>query len=459
MPPTPSFVSWEVLGRNAAPLLDNVHAVVIAGPDASAAASFALGIARVHGSHRRVAIADLIGEVPPLQALVTSEDAHGISDSFLYGVSLNKIAQPLEGSANVFLMPSGTESVANETVYQNDRWRKLAAGFHQVGALLLVVAAPSTPGFADLCGFVGAVFPVGEPAPVPPPGVTVIALPRPTPAEVMRVVKKAQKAGSQDTSSRNTRLVAIAFVFFAIAIIVGASWSSILAILPDGVARYLPGGSTAVQVTDSTGVNSAETQSDGLSVSGTAARAATLDTTQPLIAAPPSTSGGLTVANPEDSASAATFAVYLQAASTRETATSETRVLSMPAVAISPVIFDGDSVQWFRVTVGASEDEATADALLARLRTARILGQASGTIVRVPFAFRLEEGLSAEATPRMISDYDKRGISAYGLKQDDGRVTLYTGALETLVQAKYLADSLRTQGVKAVLVYRTGRAF
>lgn len=452
-------MSWEAQGRNAASLLDNVHAVVIAGPDSAAAASFALGIARVHGSHRRVAIADLIGEVPPLQSLVTSEDAHGISDSFLYGVSLNKIAQPLDGSANVFLMPSGTESVANETVYRNDRWRKLAAGFQQVGALLLVVAVPSTPGFADLCTFVGAVFPMGEPAPVPPPGVPVIALPRSTPAEVLRVVKKAQKAGSQDTSSRNTRMVATAFVFFAIAIMVGASWSSILATLPDGISRYLPGGSSAVQVLDSTGINSAGAPSDSLAVAAAARPSTAADSAQPLAAVPPSTSGGLSVANPEDSASAATYAVYLQAASTREAATSETRILSMPAVAISPVIFDGDSVQWFRVTVGASEDEATAEALLARLRTARILGQASGTIVRVPFAFRLEAGLSADATSRMISDYDRRGISAYGLKQEDGRITLYTGALETLVQAKYLADSLRTQGVKAVLVYRTGRAF
>ena len=399
-------------------------------------------------------------EVPPLQALVTSEDAHGISDSFLYGVSLNKIAQPLEGSANVFLMPSGTESVANETVYRNDRWRKLAAGFQQVGALLLVVAVPSTPGFADLCAFVGAVFPMGEPAPLPPPGVPVIALPRPTPPEVLRVLKKAQKAGSQDPSLRNTRLVSIAFVFFAIAIIVGASWSSILARLPDGVAKYLPGGSPAAQVLDdSTGVNQAGARSARGAVGGAAVRSTSADPAQPVTAAPPPTSGGLSVANPEDSASAATFAVYLQAGSTRETAASETRILSMPAVAISPVIFEGDSVQWFRVTVGASEDEATAEALLARLRTARILGQASGTIVRVPFAFRLEEGLAADATSRMISDYDKRGISAYGLKQDDGRITLYTGALETLTQAKYLADSLRTQGVKAVLVYRTGRAF
>lgn len=450
MSPTAPFVSWEALGRNAAPLLDNVNSVVIAGSDAVAAASFALGIARVHGSNRRVAIADLVGEVPPLQSLVGTEDAHGISDSFLYGVSLNKIAQPLEGSANVFLMPSGTESVANETVYRNERWRKLAAGFHQVGALLLVVAVPDTPGFAELCGFVGAVFPVGEAAFATPAGVPVIAAPKPTPPEVERVVKKARAVGSEDADSRRNRLITIALVTVAIALMVGFMWPSIVSRLPAGMASVFPGGPK----NDSPAEGDTAILPTPAPVVGASPDSTKADTGAVRVASAP-----LPVANPQDSAAAAAYAVYLVAASTRETAVPEARIQSLPAVAISPVIMDGDSVQWFRVTVGASTDEAGANALLARLRTAKILGQASGTIVRVPFAFRLEEGLTAEAAPRLIADYEKRGISAYALKQDDGRVSLFTGAHETVQQAAFLADSLKTQGVKAVLVYRTGRPF
>ncbi|MEO7996778.1 MAG: hypothetical protein ABI852_04995 [Gemmatimonadaceae bacterium] len=447
MAPTQPFISWEALGRNAAPLLDSVNAVVIAGPDPVAAASFALGIARVHGSSRRVAIADLVGEVAPLQALITGDDGHGISDSFLYGVSLNKIARPLEGSGNVFLMPSGTESVANEAVYQNDRWRKLAAGFHQVGALLLVIAVPETPGFADLCAFVGAVFPMGDPAPIAPAGVPVISMPLPTPPEVVRIVEKAKAAGSEDPKSRNTKMIAGLFAMFAVAIILGVMSSKVAPYLPASIAKFLPGGAqkpaTSAVSTDSvTGTNAAVGDSSRNGAN----------------AVPPTASGSYAIANPADSASASLFAVYLVAGSTREAAT-EPRIQTLPAVAISPVILEGDTVQWFRVTVGASEDQASSEALLTRLRTAKILGQASGTIVRVPFAFRLEEGLTVEAAPGAIADYDKRGISAYALKQTDGRVTLYTGAHETVKQAAYLGDSLRTQGVKAVLVYRTGRAF
>ena len=452
---SPPPISWEVLGRNAASLLDSVNAVVIAAHDPVAAASFALGIARVHGSSRRVAIADLVGEVAPLQALVTGDDGHGISDSFLYGVSLNKIARPLEGSGNVFLMPSGTESVANETVYRNERWRKLAAGFHQVGALLLVVAVPETTGFAELCSYVGAVFPIGEPAPHAPVGVPVIALPRPTAPEVERVVAKARAVGSEDSKSRNTKLIAAAFAVIAIAIIVGVLWSRILQMLPASVAKVLSPGAAATTLAVATDSVTAVSANGRVSHTPTTTIPAEGDSSSPLVRS----GGGLTVANPQDSLVASAFAVYLVAGSTRESATPESRIQSLPAVAISPVILDGDSVQWFRVTVGASEDRSSAEALLARLRTAKILGQASGTIVRVPFAFRLEEGVSPESAPRLIADYDKRGIAAYALKQSDGRVSLFTGAHETVQQARYLADSLRTQGVKAVLVYRTGRAF
>ena len=446
-------VSWEVLGRNAASLLDSVNSVVIAAHDPAAAASFALGIARVHGSFRRVAIADLVGEVAPLQALVTGDDGHGISDSFLYGVSLNKIARPLEGSGNVFLMPSGTESVANETVYRNERWRKLAAGFHQVGALLLVVAVPETIGFADLCSYVGAVFPIGEPAPQAPAGVPVIALPRPTAPEVERVVAKARAVGSEDPKSRNTKLIAAVFAVLAIAIIVGVLWGKIVEMLPDSVAKTLSmGAATATPALTADTVTKVPANARVPNAEPSTIPA-TGDTANSM------RSGGLTIANPQDSLLASAYAVYLVAGSTRESATPESRIQSLPAVAISPVILDGDTVQWFRVTVGASEDKSSAEALLARLRTAKILGQASGTIVRVPFAFRLEEGLTTDGAPRAIADYEKRGISAYALKQADGRVSLYTGAHETVQQARYLADSLRTRGVKAVLVYRTGRAF
>ncbi|MDQ6610891.1 MAG: hypothetical protein M3Y64_00540 [Gemmatimonadota bacterium] len=452
--PVTPFVSWEALGRNAAPLLEHVNAVVIAGRDSAAAASFALGIARVLGSVRRVAIADLVGEAPPLQALVTGEDGHGISDSFLYGVSLNKIARPLEGSANVFLMPSGTEAVATEEVYRNERWRKLAAGFHQVGALLLVVAKPETIGFGDLCEFVGAVFPIGDYVPTVPAGVQRIALPQRKPPEVERVVAKARAAGSEDTGSRQRKYAAAAFATVAIALLVGILWPQIADRLPNSIARLLP-GRTAAAPADAPGKSDSTKQGGAAAAAG--ARATDSANADSVSGMTTTARGGLAVANPADSTSSAAYAVYLVTANTSEGTLHGTRIQGLPAVAVSPI--GGDSLRWFRLTVGAVETEAAANALLARLRTAKVLGPTSGSIIRVPYAFRLAEKLPPDSSAGAIANFQKLGIFAYALKQSNGTVSIFTGAAESVAQASFLADSLRAQRVPAVLVYRTGRTF
>src|SRR5688500_16041157 len=136
-------MDWSEEGRRIGATLDAFHAIVVVGTDPIATAETALGIARVQAVHRRVALGDLIGEAPPIQALVQSEDPHGVVDSFLYGVSLSKIAQPVPDSGELFVMPTGIGPVDYEELFGNDRWRRLIAGFREVGALL-VIAAPAT---------------------------------------------------------------------------------------------------------------------------------------------------------------------------------------------------------------------------------------------------------------------------------------------------------------------------
>ena len=74
--------SWENEGQRLSPLLDNVCATVVAGIDSVAAAQMAIGVARAQATRRRVAIADLVGDSPPLEALNHGDDPHGIADSF-----------------------------------------------------------------------------------------------------------------------------------------------------------------------------------------------------------------------------------------------------------------------------------------------------------------------------------------------------------------------------------------
>lgn len=174
-------------GVRLAPLLDGVCAVVVAGSEPATAVAVAVGAGRVQSGARRVAVADLVGDAPLILRLLPDDDPHGISDSFLFGVSFNKIARAAEGEEQLFLIPSGTEPVTTEEIYGSERWRRLAAGFHQVGALLVVVARPEVPGFAALCANVGAVLPVGALPVAVPEGVTILraaeeAPPAPSPA-------------------------------------------------------------------------------------------------------------------------------------------------------------------------------------------------------------------------------------------------------------------------------------
>lgn len=461
MTPLSLTESWEMEGRRLAPLLDGICSVVIAATDPALAASIALGLARAQGLRRRVAVADLIGEAPAIEALLTGDDPHGISDSFLYGVSLNKIARPMNGAENVFLMPSGTEAVAHDAVYANERWRRLAAGFFQVGALLVVVANPATPGFADLCAYVGALMPVGDTVFPTPPGVPLIAppappTPEPPPVTARPNAARARAAAAQDESSRRRRFIAIIAVLGAIAVAVGTLWPQLMARLPEPIAELITGqqrepDSTAVVVPPTpmnTSMRSDSAPRDSLLRDSSGTLIPVSDSVVP--SGPP-----LPVENAADSASASRYAVYFATANTRAAAMPDARVRALDAVALTPVA-EG-SEQWFRVTVGATSTRAQAESLLTKLRTQKIVG--SGSIVSVPYALRLARNVTPTLIPTRLAELANRGIIAYALLQADGSANVYTGAFESPMQATPLADSLRALRVAQVLVYRTGRAF
>ncbi|BAH38237.1 MAG TPA: SPOR domain-containing protein [Gemmatimonas aurantiaca] len=451
---------WELEGRRLAPLLDSVCAVVIAANDPAVSTQVAIGVARTQGQRRRVAIADLLGESPALEALLTGDDPHGIADSFLYGVSLNKIARPMRDAENVFVMPSGTEPVDHESVYANDRWRRLAAGFHQVGALLIVVARPSTAGFAELCGFMGALMPTGDSAFPTPPGVPLLAppappppQPEPTPPPERESARRAREAAQVDVVSRRNRILALLLVLGAVAIGIGAMWPQMLTQLPAPVRALLGrvAPDSAATVVPPTPMDSAlrpDSTAPGqtpVSDSGVV----------PLDSSVAPVSPPLPVDNLSDSTVAARYAIYFATANTRAAAMPDSKVRALEAVALSPVVESGE--QWFRVTVGASASRPEAEALLARLRSEKIIG--AGSIVSVPFALRLETRVTPALVSARLAALSTRGIMAYALRQADGSASVYTGAFESPTQAMALADSLRAVGVAPVLAYRTGRGF
>ncbi len=462
---------WETEGRRLAPLLDNVSAVVVAANAPDVAARMAIGLARQQGARRRVAIADLLGESPALEAVLTGDDPHGIADSFLYGVSLNKIARPMRDADNVFIMPSGTESVDHGAVYANDRWRRLAAGFHQVGALLIVVARPSADGFAELCGHLGALLPVGDVAFPTPAGIPLLAPPAPPPpppppAEPANPpqresARRAREAAQQDVAGRRNRLIALVLVLGAIAIGMGAMWPQILSRLPAPVLELLQPGRSGESAVDSTATLVPSTPMDSGPLPDTALPAlvpggdSSRQVPDSLAALAAPASPPLSVDNLADSAQAARYAVYFATANTRAAAMPDAKMRALEAVALSPVVESGE--QWYRLTVGATASRPEAEALLARLRSQKVIG--AGSIVSVPFALRLETRVTPSLVPTRLAALNTRGIMAYALRQPDGSVSVYTGAFESPTQASALADSLRAVGVAPVLAYRTGRGF
>ena len=156
-------VAWEDAGRQIASLLGSYSAVVVTSSDPFAAAYVALGIAKAEAKHRRSVVADLVGDLPPLRDLIADEDAHGITDSFLYGVSLNKIGYGVAGTENLYVMPSGTDPDIGEEIFRSARWKKLASGFAEVGALLLLVAPSDSPRLGDLIDHVDGAVLVKDP--------------------------------------------------------------------------------------------------------------------------------------------------------------------------------------------------------------------------------------------------------------------------------------------------------
>ena len=97
-------------------------------------------------------------------------------------MSLNKIGYEVEGTANLYVMPSGTDPTIGEEIFRSARWKKLAAGFAETGALLLLVARSDAPGLAELAEQIDGVVLVRDAELAGAPSALVLArVPAPTP--------------------------------------------------------------------------------------------------------------------------------------------------------------------------------------------------------------------------------------------------------------------------------------
>ena len=426
-------VAWEDAGRQIASLLGSYSAVVVTSSDPVAAAHVALGIARAEAMHRRVVVGDLVGDTPPLRSLVKDEDPHGITDSLLYGVSLNKIGYVVEGTENLYVMPSGTDPHIDEEILRSARWTRVAAGFGEVGALLLLVAPWDSKGLSDLIDKVdGAVLVKDTDLPAAPNSLVLARVASPTPTLKIPLHMISARAASWKQHR---------WFYPALGAI------GLLVIASVGLALMLARAGRAVR--------------QPARVVAKVAPPAPAPTPPPP-RPPPETLYVAPPTNVNDSASAAAFAVELLVANTAEGANLFVRKngAALPAAAVSPVAIDLERSKWYKVTAGAYTRRYQADSLLRALRNTGILTDSAGSVTTAPLALVVDsvptQGGIVDAVRGAVDKYTARGLAVYALMQNDGGALIYAGAFSRADQSAELIRTLRGAGLKPVLVYRTG---
>ena len=425
-------IAWEDAGRQIAQILGSYSALIITSSDPVAAAHVALGIAAAEASHRRVVIGDLVGDLPALRSLIKDEDPHGIADSFLYGVSLNKIGYEVEGRPNVYVMPSGTEPTIGADIFRSARWKKLGAGYGQMGALLLLVARSDAPGLGELAEQIDGVVLVRDvELPNAPSALVLARVPTPTPTLKVQLHRISARAADWRKHK---------WLYPAVGVL------TLLLVAALGLALVL-----------------ARVRSTPRVATPKAAPAAPAPTPPPP-RPPPETLYVAPPQNVNDSASASAFSVELLVANTAEGANLFVRKngAALPSATVSPVSIDPERSTWYKVTAGAYTRRYQADSLLLALRRSSLLTDSAGSVTRTPLALLVDsvptQGGIVDAVRATVQKYTARGLPVYALIQDGGGALLYAGAFAAADQSAGLIRTLRGAGLKPVLVYRTGSA-
>ena len=449
-------MDWSEEGRRIGVTLDAFHAIVVVGTDPIAAAEAALGIARVQAVHRRVAVVDLLGDAPPIQALVTGDDPHGIVDSFVYGVSLSKIARQVPDAGELFVMPTGTGPVDYEELFGSNRWRRLIAGFREVGALLILAApadAPMVHALVDVSD--GAVI-VGDVVPAEVSVAQSLAWVRPrrgaaaAPGEDEARVPASEGPVSvpvvREDSSDSSRWIGgvIALLVLAALVYWGASaYSQRRAVQQASADSAAQVAAARVRVTDSI----ARVRRDSI----------TRDSLSRLEGAYVDSFPVYTPANPRDSAGAVGYSILLSKYNTKSGAILDLfgRFARLPA---STYGMESPS-RFYLLLAGAFPSRASAESLLVRLRVQGTLARDFGSVDRYPLAYLVDSAVAPRDAPARLNRYHARGLPVYGLRQPNGSVRLYYGAYTNPEQAALAVPGVREAGMRPLLVYRMGRVF
>ena len=398
---SPTAAAWEGEARRLEPLVDGLSAVVLVGSDPASVAEIAVELGRAQAVRRRVTIGDLVGELPALEALIAHDDPHGLSDALAYGVSLGRIGHPVAGVHNLFVAPSGTDSVVSEAILTHPRWARIVAGVRAKGGLLLLVADPKAPGVNRLIDATDGAIVVGDAAIEGDRQVIARTPPR-------GVRRAGGMAGGKPRRVPSRAVLAGAAAGLALAI-------ALIALAPrdDGPAAPTPAAAPAADP-------------------------------------PPA------VENPDEEDEASAYSLVLLTANTLTGATDNLqRMRDLPAATMAPSL-DGTGI-WYKVLAGAYPEAAQAESLRTALHEAGRVSADMTSIAALPFALLVADSVPADSMVARAATFREQGIPAYPLRQPDGGGRIFAGAFATPEEAMHLAPLLRSAGLRPRIAFRTGR--
>jgi hypothetical protein len=359
-------------------------------------------------------------------------------------------------------MPSGTGPLDYEELFASPRWRKLAAGFGEVGALLLIVAPAHAARIRALVETTDGAVLVGDSVPADLPVAASLAWIRPRRASQSTVAMSLPPAQSLPTGIET--IVPVDWwrrfagpITGGLAVLVLASLALWFANRPLVGDTKPHRGVAAASMAASAATSGALTVDSGARAARERGRLDSIarDSVARLTMLPLDSFPTLPVANPLDSAAAATYAVLLE-----ETLTKSGAILNLEQkFKTVPVGTFGINprTRFFPVLTGAYATRAGADSLLASLRAQQVLPAAAGSVVAVPYAFLVENDVSAAAAATRVKFFRASGHPVYALRQPNGSMHIYFGAYSSPQQAALAIPEVRKARLTPILVYRIGR--
>lgn len=430
---------WEDEGERIALDLDESAAALITGRDPRAAARVALAIARVQARRRRVAVVDAVGDLAPIAKLLPEDAEHGLVDMLTHGVSLGRVAVPVDRAGNLFVIPSGAPPFDMDELCASDRWPQLAGSFRDAGALLLVVASANSQALQRITAhFDGAIIAGDGDA---PPGARLLARAR---NEEAKEKLAARTPARRMNTPRAPFWVAIAATVLAV---IALGWWAVQSSFDPNHA-----GTSSITSAGAVVDGNAPVAIEPGGVSS--ASAASVAASAPEQQSPPAEEA------PIDPSTTVPFGVALSqynnvtAALTR---IAQEAARGIPASTYSPVYDANLGRQVYLVIAGAFHDSTDATALLRSMRRQRALERGQGHVIDAPFAVLVRAGLSAKEEDSLLTAYRLKGLPVYSLVQPDGGMSIYAGAFRSAADAKPLLDMFDANGERPRIVERAGR--